>query len=63
MSTRFAKIVFWIAAIWGFLILTPLYFLFDTIGRPGSAANHASRFLLRLRRRGPSMASRVLGDR
>jgi hypothetical protein len=33
MSTRFAKIVFWIAAIWGFLILTPLYFMFDIIGR------------------------------
>lgn len=30
---RFAKIVFWIAAIWGLLILTPLYFLFDSIGR------------------------------
>jgi hypothetical protein len=33
MSTRFAKVVFWIAAIWGFLILTPLYFMFDIIGR------------------------------
>ena len=30
---RFAKPVFWIAAIWGILILTPLYFLFDLIGR------------------------------
>lgn len=30
---KFAKIVFWIAAIWGFLVLTPLYFLFDVIGR------------------------------
>lgn len=30
---RFAKTVFWIAAIWGLLILTPLYFLFDSIGR------------------------------
>jgi hypothetical protein len=30
---RFAKIVFWIAAIWGVLVLTPLYFLFDMIGR------------------------------
>lgn len=30
---RFAKIVFWIAAIWGFVALTPLYFLFDTVGR------------------------------
>jgi hypothetical protein len=30
---RFAKAVFWIAGIWGLLIITPLYFLFDMIGR------------------------------
>jgi hypothetical protein len=30
---KFARIVFWIAAIWGVLVLTPLYFLFDLIGR------------------------------
>jgi hypothetical protein len=30
---RFAKIVFCIAAIWGVLVLTPLYFMFDLIGR------------------------------
>ena len=30
---KFAKIVFLIAAVWGILILTPLFFLFDTIGR------------------------------
>jgi hypothetical protein len=30
---KFAKVVFWIAAIWGVLVITPLYFLFDTIGR------------------------------
>jgi hypothetical protein len=30
---RFAKIVFWIAGIWGVLIITPLYFMFDLIGR------------------------------
>jgi hypothetical protein len=30
---KFAKIVFWIAAIWGVLILTPLYFMFDLIGQ------------------------------
>jgi len=30
---KFAKIVFWCAGIWGFLVLTPLYFLFDLIGR------------------------------
>jgi hypothetical protein len=30
---KFAKIVFRIAAIWGFLIITPLYFLFDLVGK------------------------------
>jgi hypothetical protein len=30
---RFAKIVFWIASIWGLLVLTPLYFMFDVISR------------------------------
>src|ERR1700675_784359 len=30
---KVAKIVFWIAGIWGVLVLTPLYFLFDVIGR------------------------------
>lgn len=30
---KFAKIVFQAAGIWGFLVLTPLYFLFDVIGR------------------------------
>jgi hypothetical protein len=30
---RFAKIVFWSAGIWGVLVLTPLYFMFDLIGR------------------------------
>ena len=30
---RFAKIVFWVAGIWGLLTLTPLYFMFDLIGR------------------------------
>jgi hypothetical protein len=30
---RFAKGVFWVAGIWGFLVLTPLYFMFDLIGR------------------------------
>jgi hypothetical protein len=29
---KFAKIVFLIAGIWGVLLLTPLYFLFDLIG-------------------------------
>ena len=30
---RFAKIVFWVAGIWGLLVLTPLYFVFDRIGQ------------------------------
>ncbi len=30
---KFAKIVFWCAGIWGVLALTPLYFLFDRLGR------------------------------
>ena len=29
---KFAKIVFWIAGVWGVLTLTPLYFMFNTIG-------------------------------
>ncbi|HZQ25619.1 MAG TPA: hypothetical protein VFA89_22710 [Terriglobales bacterium] len=30
---RFAKIVFWIAGIWGVLVITPLYFMFGLISR------------------------------
>lgn len=30
---KFAKSVFWIASVWGVLVLTPLLFLFDVIGR------------------------------
>jgi len=30
---KFAKIVFWIAGLWGLLIFIPLYFLFDLISR------------------------------
>ena len=30
---KFAKVLFWIAFIWGVLVLTPLYFVFDLIGR------------------------------
>jgi hypothetical protein len=33
---KFAKIVFWVAGIWGLLVLTPLYFMFDLIGRSDS---------------------------
>lgn len=28
---RFAKIVYWVAGIWGVVVITPLYFLFDVI--------------------------------
>jgi hypothetical protein len=30
---KFAKVVFWVAGIWGVLVLAPLYFLFDLIGQ------------------------------
>ena len=30
---KFARIIFFVAGIWGLLILTPLYFMFDVIGR------------------------------
>ena len=30
---KFAKIVFWVAGIWGVLVLAPLYFIFDLIGQ------------------------------
>jgi hypothetical protein len=30
---KFARIVFWVAGIWGVLVLTPLYFIFNMIGR------------------------------
>jgi hypothetical protein len=30
---KFAKVVFWVAGIWGLLVITPLYFMFDLIGQ------------------------------
>lgn len=30
---KFAKIVFWTAGVWGVLVITPLFFLFNLIGR------------------------------
>jgi hypothetical protein len=30
---KFAKTVFWIAGIWGLLVITPLVFIFDLIGK------------------------------
>ena len=33
MAMKFARIVFWIAGAFGVLILAPLYFMFDLVGR------------------------------
>jgi hypothetical protein len=42
---RFAKVVFWVAGIWGVLIITPLYFMFDLIGhKDPPAITHAGFF-------------------
>jgi hypothetical protein len=30
---KFARIVFWVAGIWGLVVITPLYFMFDIIGQ------------------------------
>ena len=30
---KFAKILFWVAGIWGVLVLAPLFFIFDLIGQ------------------------------
>src|SRR6516164_13186 len=32
-NMKFASVVFWVAGIWGLLVITPLYFMFDLIGR------------------------------
>ena len=32
-GVKFAKIVYWAAGVWGVLLLAPLYFMFDVIGR------------------------------
>jgi hypothetical protein len=32
-AMKFARVVFWVAGIWGLLVITPLYFLFDLIGQ------------------------------
>jgi hypothetical protein len=32
-AMKFAKVVFWVAGIWGVVVITPLYFMFDLIGR------------------------------
>jgi hypothetical protein len=35
---KFAKVVFWTAGVWGLAVLTPLYFLFDAVGRTAPPA-------------------------
>jgi hypothetical protein len=30
---KFAKVVFWVAGIWGVVVIAPLYFIFDLIGK------------------------------
>jgi hypothetical protein len=60
-AMKFAKIVFWIAGVWGVLMITPLYFMFDLIGRK-TPADHASGILLWVCWRGIGLADRVLGD-
>jgi len=30
---KFAKVVFWVGGIWGLVVITPLYFIFDLIGK------------------------------
>ncbi len=35
---KFTKTVFWIAAIYGFIVLIPMYFLMNTIGRKAPPA-------------------------
>jgi len=38
---KFAKVMFWVAGIWGLLVITPLYFMFDLIGQKDPPAiNH-----------------------
>jgi hypothetical protein len=32
-TLKFAKIIFWIAGIWGLVVITPLYFMFNLIGQ------------------------------
>jgi len=32
VAIKFAKVVFWVAGIYGVIVITPLYFLFDRIG-------------------------------
>lgn len=56
---KFARIVYGAAAVYGFLVLLPLYVLIGKIGRDAPPGAHPSRVLLRLCGcRGP-LASRL----
>ena len=35
---KFAKIVFWVAGIYGLLVITPLYFMFERVGQTSPPA-------------------------
>ncbi len=43
---KFAKIVFRVAAIWGVLIIAPLYFMFDLIGRKDPPLSRIRHFFM-----------------
>ena len=58
---KFAKIVFLIAGIYGLLILSPMYFLENKIGRDTPPANHSSGIFLRISGSGSGLASAVSG--
>jgi hypothetical protein len=56
---RFAKIVFRIAGIYGFIVLLPQYFTEDKTGRRLPSSDHASGVLLWLHRPRINMAALV----
>lgn len=58
-NVRFAKAAYWAAGIWGVLILTPPYFIFNVIGRQDPPAITHPLFLLRLRPRRSRLAGRI----
>ena len=59
---KFAKYTFLIAGIYGLLALLPQYFLEEKKRARFSASYHASRILLRIRRRGSRLANRVFDN-
>ena len=57
---KFAKFAFWLAGIWGLVIIPPLYFMFDLIGRKDPPPITHPSFYYRLRRDGFRLANCVL---